>query len=336
MIGSDIPAIRIGAWRVDPAREQISKPGATIKLERRILQLLLCLAEQPGRTLSVEELLDRVWAGVVVTPDSVYHAVATLRRILGDDSKEPNYIANTPRRGYSLIAPVGPWVDEPLEAGAPAVPAPAAATTKASMAGPRLLWRVAMAAGAALMVGLSFLAIDKYLPVRSVAQKLPPAQVTGSAKAERREFPAKSIAVLPFVDLSEKKDQQYFADGMSEEIIDRLAKAPNLRVPARTSSFYFRGRSGNVADIAGALGVANVLEGSVRVSGKRLRVTARLVRTDDGYQVWSQSYDRELRDIFEVQDELAAAIASTLQISLAGGPVNRERGGTRNLDAYQL
>jgi tetratricopeptide (TPR) repeat protein len=123
---------------------------------------------------------------------------------------------------------------------------------------------------------------------------------------------------------------------MAEEIIDRLVQVPDLRVPARTSSFYFKDKSSNVADIAVALGVANVLEGSVRSSGKRVRVIAQLVRADDGYQVWSQSYDRELRDIFEVQDEIATAIATALQISLAGGPLSRERGGTRNLDAYQL
>jgi TolB-like protein/cytochrome c-type biogenesis protein CcmH/NrfG len=167
-------------------------------------------------------------------------------------------------------------------------------------------------------------------------EKTQPAPVVQAAPLAQSKFPAKSIAVLAFVDLSEKKDQQYFADGMAEEIIDRLVQVPDLRVPARTSSFYFKDKSSNVADIAVALGVANVLEGSVRSSGKRVRVIAQLVRADDGYQVWSQSYDRELRDIFEVQDEIATAIATALQISLAGGPLSRERGGTRNLEAYQL
>jgi transcriptional activator of cad operon len=94
MTGTD-SSIRIGAWRVDPAREQISKGGTTVKLERRLMQLLLCLAEHPGQIFSVEQLLDKVWAGVVVTPDSVYHTVASLRRTLGDDKKTPTYITNT-------------------------------------------------------------------------------------------------------------------------------------------------------------------------------------------------------------------------------------------------
>ena len=286
------------------------------------MQLLLCLAEQPGQVLSVEQLLDRVWAGVVVTPDSVYHAVASLRRILGDDSKEPAYIANIPRRGYSLVAPVAPWVD-------------AHETPVGGTRSPRW-WRTAVAIFAAVIVGLGYLAVEKRRPAETDVEKAHSAPVIQTAKLAPHPFPAKSIAVLPFVDLSETKDQQYFADGMAEEIIDRLVKVPDLRVPARTSSFYFKGKSSNVADIARELRVANVLEGSIRTSGKRVRVIAQLVRADDGYQVWSQSYDRELRDIFDVQDEIATAIATVLQISLAGGPLGRERGGTQNLEAYQL
>jgi transcriptional activator of cad operon len=338
MKGTDSPAIRIGAWRVDATREQISKDGATVKLERRSMQLLLCLAEQPGQILSVEQLLDRVWAGVVVTPDSVYHAVASLRSILGDDTREPTYITNIPRRGYSLVAPVAPWVD-PLETAVDNVPIAtvedAPGFLPAVKISPRL-WRVAIAPFVALILALGYLVIEKDWPFKTEVEKAPSAPVVRATKLARSTFPAKSIAVLPFVDLSENKDQQYFADGMAEEIIDRLVKVPDLRVPARTSSFYFRGKSLNVADIALELGVANVLEGSVRTSGKRVRVIAQLVRAGDGYQVWSQSYDRELRDIFEVQDEIATAIATALQISLAGGPLGRERGGTRNLDAYQL
>ena len=338
MKGTDGSAIRVGAWRVDAALEQISKDGITVKLERRLMRLLLCLAEQPGRTLSVEQLLDTVWAGVIVTPDSVYHAVASLRRILGDDSKDPTYITNIPRLGYSLVAPVSPWVD-PVEATADNLLVPAADKAPAGLPTaptlPRHLW-IAVASFVALILALGFVVIDKRPPLQPVPQEAQSPPAVGAAEPARRTIPAKSIAVLPFVDLSEKKDQQYFADGVAEEIIDRLVKAPDLRVPARTSSFYFRDKSTNVADIAHALGVANVLEGSVRKSGKRVRVIAQLVRAEDGYQVWSQSYDRELRDIFQVQDDIATALAATLQISLAGGPLARERGGTTNLDAYQL
>jgi transcriptional activator of cad operon len=324
------PVIRIGAWRVDAASEQISKDGSTLKLERRSMQLLLCLADHPGQILSVDDLLDRVWAGVVVTPDSVYQAVASLRRVLGDDANEPTYIANIPRRGYSLVAPVAPWVDQPDTAAESNQPPPAAVKNRA-----RSRWAT-IGSVLALILALVLFVKETRRPLKTVVEQTPSAPVARAAPVAQRAVPANSIAVLPFVDLSEKKDQQYFADGMAEEIIGRLVRAPDLRVPARTSSFYFKDKSSTVADIAVALGVANVLEGSVRSSGTRVRVTAQLVRADDGFQVWSQSYDRELRDIFEVQDDIATDIATALQISLAGGPLSRERGGTRNLDAYQI
>jgi TolB-like protein len=149
-------------------------------------------------------------------------------------------------------------------------------------------------------------------------------------------IPEKSVAVLPFVDMSEKKDQEYFADGMAEEIIDLLAKVRDLHVPARTSSFYFKGKSTKVPDIARELRVADVLEGSIRRSGNQIRVTAQLVRADNGYHLWSQTYDRDLQDVFKVQDEIANSVVQALQISLMNGPLTRKEGGTQNLEAYQL
>jgi len=147
---------------------------------------------------------------------------------------------------------------------------------------------------------------------------------------------AKSIAVLPFADMSERKDQEYLADGMAEEIINLLAGIPELLVPARTSSFFFKGKATTIPEIARELGVANVLEGSIRRSGDRLRVTVQLVRADNGYHLWSQTYDRELRDVFELQDDIANSVVQALQIKLAGGELSRRKGGTDNLEAYQL
>jgi TolB-like protein/Flp pilus assembly protein TadD len=145
----------------------------------------------------------------------------------------------------------------------------------------------------------------------------------------------KSIAVLPFVDMSEKKDQEYFSDGLSEELIDMLTRVPELSVPARTSSFYFKGKQTTIANIAKELGVANVLEGSVRKNGRTIRITAQLIRADTSYHVWSQTYDRELDDIFKVQDEIAAAVVSALRASLS---MNEVRGTPKSLnaDSYTL
>ena len=185
-----------------------------------------------------------------------------------------------------------------------------------------------------LGVTLAYFIVDKIWLSNRVASS--PASPTARAQSQPSGAPERSIAVLPFVDLSEKHDQEYFADGMAEEIIDLLAKVPDLHVPARTSSFYFKGKSAKIPEIARELSVANVLEGSVRRSANRIRVTAQLARADDGYHLWSQTYDRDLKDVFTVQDEIANAVVQALQITLMGGPLTRPRGGTENLEAYQL
>ena len=147
------------------------------------------------------------------------------------------------------------------------------------------------------------------------------------------EIPEKSLAVLPFADMSEHRDQEYFSDGLTEELIEQLSKIRDLRVPARSSSFYFKGRSEDIATIARKLRVANVLEGSVRKAGNRLRVTAELIRADNGYHVWSESYDRELKDVFEVQDEIAGAVVSALKLKFAPLPAPASE-RTTNTEAY--
>lgn len=145
--------------------------------------------------------------------------------------------------------------------------------------------------------------------------------------------PERSIAVLPFTDMSEKKDQEYFSDGLSEELIDLLAKVPDLRVPARTSSFYFRDQHATIAEIAKALSVTHVLEGSVRKAGNTIRVTAQLIRADNGYHLWSQTYDRDLKDVFKVQDDIAGRVVEALKLTLpAAAPAGNSR--TANTAAY--
>jgi len=143
------------------------------------------------------------------------------------------------------------------------------------------------------------------------------------------------VAVLPFLDLSETKDQQYFADGMTEELIDHLANVATLKVPARTSSFYFKDNSKPIPEIARTLGVANVLEGSVRKSGDHIRVTVQLVRADTGYHLWSKTYERNVRDIFAIQDEIATATVSALKLTLQPDLTPRPP-GVRNIAAYNL
>jgi serine/threonine-protein kinase len=157
---------------------------------------------------------------------------------------------------------------------------------------------------------------------------------TSAAGAPREPTP--SIAVLPFADMSAGKDQEYFSDGLAEEILNILANVPGLKVTARTSSFAFRGKEQDITTIAQALRVQTILEGSVRRAGNRIRVTAQLINAADGYHIWSERYDRELTDVFAVQDEIAAAIAGTLKLKLAGAraPARRHQPGLAAYEAF--
>ena len=166
----------------------------------------------------------------------------------------------------------------------------------------------------------------------SIHAAAPPATIDASTGAAAA--PERSVAVLPFIDMSEKKDQEYFADGLAEELLDLLAQMPDLKVPARSSSFYFKGRSVQVKNVGHDLGVAYVLEGGVRKAGDTIRVSVRLIRADSGYQVWSDTYERNVRDIFKVQDEISAAVVDALKVRLSSpGPQLAER-RTTNPEAY--
>jgi transcriptional activator of cad operon len=294
--------LRIGDWCVNPASGQISREGETARVEARTMRLLLCLAEHAGEVVSIDDLLNQVWSDVTVTQDSVYQAVASLRRLLGDDPKQPTYIATVPRLGYRMVATVAPWVDQRVDQR----PDHSMALTKPGRAGFKL------AAGAVVSLALVVLIVVQFRG--KVASN------DHSASSAIALQPQNSIAVLPFLDLTEGMKQEEFADGMTEELIDRLSKIPGLQVPPPTSSFYFKGKQITIADIAKALGVAYVLDGSVRKSGARLRVAARLIRADNGYVVWSETYDRPLDDILMVQDDIAGEVTKALRASIEARP----------------
>jgi transcriptional activator of cad operon len=283
--------LRIGAWCVNPASGQISRDTEVVRVEARTMRLLLCLAERAGQVVSIEDLLNLVWSGVIVTPDSVYQAVAMLRRLLGDDPKQPSYIATVPRLGYRMVATVSPWTDQP----------PAALPSS----GPRRRILIPAALAAALCLALAVAFLYRYRAVNDVHAAAPAG------------VPQKSVAVLPFLDLTtEAMNEEYFADGMTEELIDKLSKIPGLRVSAPTSSFYFKGKRIPLTDIAKSLAVAYVLDGSVRKSDTTLRIAVRLIRAADGYVVWTETYDRPLGDKLQVQDDIAGEVTKALRGSI--------------------
>jgi serine/threonine-protein kinase len=235
---------------------------------------------------------------------------ARLRDYYESEGREDEVVIDLPKGGYipafrireKLAEPVAPPAEEVVE--------------KAALPD----WRPVLAG--ALIVAV--LAVTIYFAMRG----------RGSS-ADSRGLELSSIAVLPFADLSPDKDQEYFCDGMAEEIIDALSKIGGIRVVARTSSFSFKGKQQDIREIGKKLNVAAVLEGSVRKDGNRLRVTAQLNSVADGYHLWSETYERELKDVFAVQDEISRAIVTTLQLKLAN-PSREANASPGNIQAYDL
>jgi TolB-like protein len=226
-----------------------------------------------------------------------------------------------------VIVVVLSWVfeltPEGIKATAPAaVSAPSAPLAKTD---------VVLIGAVAVLIGVSLFQV-----ARPASQRAAPADVAAPAVAETAVLPDArvSLAVLPFADMSPQGDQEYFSDGLSEEILNQLAQLDGLRVIARNSSFVFKGRNVDMREAGEALGVANLLEGSVRKDGDRLRITAQLIAAADGSHLWSQTYDRQLADVFAVQEEIARAVAGALSVRLGVSALSRA-GGTRNVEAYE-
>jgi len=316
--------LRIGAWFVNPVSGQISREGEIARLEARTMRLLLCLASRGGEVVSIDDLLREVWSEVTVTPDSVYQAVASLRRVLGDDPKQPTYIATVPRLGYRLVAPVSRLTDQttltedgqnprteisvPSNSGDVTVAVPAA-VNGASRHRAGFAWAAVGALSLALVAGFLFAFLYH--------SKLASHSHSASSITPPRQ---QSIAVLPFLDLTQDMHAEPFADGMTEELIDRFSKIPGLRVPSPTASFYFKNKKLPILEIAKKLGVVCVLDGSVRKSGTKLRVAARLIRADNGYVIWSETYDKTCNDLLAIQDEIAEEVTKRLRASIEEKP----------------
>jgi TolB-like protein len=226
---------------IDVRTRQITRNGVDLGVTSLSFDLLLALVRASPNLVTFDALMESVWSGVVVSPETLTQRVKLLRQALGDSADNPRYILAVRGHGYRLAMP-------------------------------------AVSAAAA--------------------------------------FPRGSIAVLPFVNLTGDAAKDYLSDGMAEAMISALGQVPGLKVPARTSSFAYKGRNADARTVAQDLGVGTLLDGSVRSAGERLRISAQLVDAQSGYQIWSQSYDRKIEDIFELQDDLAAAVVQAFRSSL--------------------
>lgn len=232
-----------------------------------------------------------------------------------------------------LIAAIQVALQAPAAVPTEAASSHAPATTVSAWS----LNRMVIVVASVVSLALAGFAADRLWLSSHRAAATPAPTQPASAPASATAVPAmpeKSVAVLPFLDMSEKKDQEYFSDGLSEELIDMLAGIPELRVPARTSSFSFKDKHVTISEIARVLNVTHVLEGSVRKAGSTIRITAQLIRVDNGSHVWSATYDRQLTDVFKVQDEIAGAVVKALKVSILEGEALRVA-PTTNPEAYE-
>jgi TolB-like protein/DNA-binding winged helix-turn-helix (wHTH) protein/Tfp pilus assembly protein PilF len=337
---------QFGPFSLDPAERVISRDGTPFPLTPKVFDTLVCLVRHGGRLLTKDELLKEIWPDTFVEEVNLAVNISTLRKAFGEGPQDGRYIATVPGRGYRFVAQVQKipsangneqisMTAESSTLGSRADSKPlehAVEPVKQESTGAGHLWFTRDAAKSnrilnlAVSVGIALslaAAICSYLMLEQ--------------RKKNASTVVPSLAVLPFTDLSVAKDQEYFSDGLAEELIDYLAKLPGMRVVARSSSFQFKGKSEDLRTVAKKLGVTNILEGSVQREGDRVRIMTELVKADDGFQLWSETYDREIGDIFSVQDEIARAVAGALQVKLlnARGLAHSSNIRNTNSKAYE-
>lgn len=331
--------LRFGRFRFEPQTARLWQADREVKLTRKAAAVLTVLVARAGHPVSKDELFATVWSNTVVGDDALVTCIQELRKALGDDARKPQYIETRHRSGYLFIAPTSPTSpDSPATttSGGSLGGAPHGARTDVSEAS-----RSATSSGARASANAASL---EHTPhgARIQASEASTRAISFGARDDvppslSNEFAPQpplplaildpsAIAVLPFADMSSARDQDFFCEGLAEELIDALTQIDGLRVAARSSSFQFRTPGLDIREVGRHLGVGSLVEGSVRKAGNLLRITVQLIDVTTGYHKWSQRFERELGDIFAIQDEIAESVATTLR---GGALSTRERRAVR-------
>lgn len=300
----------LGEWEVRPLQLEVVGPDGEEHVEKRWMQVLVMLASRAGEVIERDEILDVVWEGRAMNDEPLNRCISQLRKVFRDSPQNPQFIATITKVGYQLIAPV-----RPLQPAAPeAAPAEIVPTGDAPRS-PSSLRALGLAAAALVAVGAFIVWLGGFPQPQEA-----------------------SVAVLPFENLGDESTQDDLGRGLAEEIRQRLAGVDGLTVAGRTSSQAASGAGKDAATIADELGVAHLLEGSIRVEGEGIRIAASLLQ-DDGYEVWSKTYELPLIDIFGMQDEIANDIVGQVAPGIVAresdSPISTEE-STRNPEAYLL
>jgi len=347
-----------GPYRLDLANERLWRENDEIRLTPKAYGVLAHLVEHSDRLVTKGSLLDTLWPDVHVTEAALTVCITELRKALADNAKEPQFIETVHRRGYRFIAPVTIGAEQiptqksepshevrtPGDSPAPHPPISAIglslenAPTSSERAFPRTstvgsFWRKAgLVTAAVLLVGLAVtLGWNVYRRAPLVGEGV---TSNGDTVLSIPEKP--SIAVLPFENLSRDPKQEYFSDGISDNIITQLAKIPDMFVIARNSSFTYKDKPVKVQQVGQELGVRYVLEGSVQKAGGHIRINAQLIDAPNGRHLWAESYDRELKDVFVIQDDITLKIVKSLLVKLTHGESYRvTTDATKNVKAWE-
>lgn len=297
-------------WTVWPHRNRIERGDESVHIAPKAMAVLDCLARASNSVVTRQEIFDSVWPGAVITDEVLTKRIAEIRKAFGDSAQQSKIIETIPKVGFRLIPPVIPLA---IESESKQVGDRAAGQKRA------LKWFVFPIFGllaVALLLGILW-------PDSPITQGI-------STKSERPV-----IAVLPFVNMSDDPDNEYFSDGISEELINLLANVSGLHVISRSSSFSFKGENLKMTDLASELNASLIVEGTVRKIGNQVRITAQLIDPATDKHLLSNSYDRELSDIFSLQEEIAQSIVTALQDEIGTHKVASPR-LTENIEAYEI
>ena len=287
---------RVGSWVVKPSLNTISFNGTTTRLEPKVMEVLVCLAEHPGEAVSKEKLLQAVWPNTFVSEDALKHCISELRRVFKDDAREPEIIETIPKRGYRLVVPV-----ELVQSANPSHPPGTTGTASPNDAGGSNTGRRGWWTGAIAMVAIVITAIV-LIALREAR----------SARAS--SIPAlHSLAVLPLQNLSADPTQEYFSDGMTDALITDLAQIGSVKVISRTSSMRYKQTQKSLPEIARELNVDGIIEGTVQRYGDRVRITAQLIEGRSDKHLWADSYERNIGDVLVLERDVTDDIAHEIQ-----------------------
>src|SRR5688572_26897943 len=287
---------KFGPFCLDPAKRRLMRDGELIKLTPKAFDTLLALVEHRGKTVEKDELLNKVWAGVAVEENNLNQSITALRKSLGDSRQESQYIATIPGVGYRFVADV-----KEVNGDESVAETPVAAPESRPVTRTRALRYALLVIVPLVLAAVVYALVNREKPVAAVS----------------------SIMVLPLENLSGDPSQEYFADGLTDALIGDLAKIGSLHVISRTSSMHYKGTKKSLPAIAAEMKVDAIVEGTVQRSGDRVVIRAQLIHAPTDRHLWVQTYERPIRDVLDLQSEIAQTIAQTVQIRMTAAEQSR-------------